>query len=352
MNGRERVLTALDGGTPDRVPRALGFGRVEIKELAPAGEYRDDLIDVQFVRFGPWPAVEELRRLIKPYPLDTRLGTTEQATTYQRWGYHPETPDQRNPLAHARSLDDLRALTFPDADVPDDVEGLTRQVAELHASGLAAGGNLPHLGGELFEAAWRLRGLESFLLDMIHRPEWAHLLLGRLTEMALVAAEAMARTGADVLALSDDIGMPRSMMMGPHHWREFLKPRMKAIIEAARAVNPDMRVLYHSDGYYEPIIADLVEIGVDAINPLQPEHMDAVGIRRRFGPRPALWGAVGHQTTFPLASPEDIRREVKLRIETLGRAGLVICPAYDIYGAANPWENIAAFINATEEYGW
>lgn len=351
MNGRERVLTALDGGTPDRVPRALGFGRVEIKELAPADEYRDDLIDVQFVRFGPWPANEELRRLIKPYPLDTRLGTAEQAATYQRWDYHPETPDQRNPLAHARSLDDLRDFPFPDADVPDDVEELTRQVEELHASGLAAGGNLPHLGGELFEAAWRLRGLEGFLLDMIERPEWAHLLLGRLTDMALVAAEAMARTGADVLALSDDIGMPCTMMMSPRHWREFFKPRMATIIQAARAVNPDMRVLYHSDGYYEPVIADLMEIGVDAINPVQPEHMDAARIRRRFGSRPALWGTVGHHTTLALASPEDIRREVKLRIETLGRAGLVICPAYDLYGAARRWENVAAFLEAAEEYG-
>lgn len=351
MDGRERLLTALDGGTPDRVPRALGFGRVEIKELAPPGEYRDDLIDVQFVRFGPWPAVEELRRLIKPYPLDTRLGTTEQAAVYERWDYHPGTPDQRNPLAHARSLDDLRDFPFPDPEVPDDVEGLTRQVEELHAGGRAAGGNLPHLGGELFEAAWRLRGLESFLLDMVERPEWAHLLLGRLTDVAVVAAEAMARTGVDVLALSDDVGMPHGMMMGPHHWCEFLKPRMAAIIDAARAVNPDVRVLYHSDGHYEPIIGDLVDIGVDAINPLQPEHMDAARIRRRFGARPALWGTVGHQSTFASAEPEDIRREVKLRIDTLGRAGLVICPAYDLYGSASPWENIRAFLVAAERYG-
>ena len=129
-------------------------------------------------------------------------------------------------------------------------------------------------------------------------------------------------------------------------WREFFKPRLAGIIRAARTINPDLRVLFHSDGYFEPIIGDLVEIGVDAINPLQPEYMDAASIRRRFGTRPALWGTVGRQTTFSFSTPDEIRREVKSRIDTLGRAGLVICPAYDIDEPDIPWENIAAF--ATE----
>jgi len=351
MTGRERILTAMDGGTPDRVPRALGFGRVEIEQLAPEGEYRDDLIDVQFVRFGPWPATDELRRLIKPYPLDTRLGTTEQAEGYQRWRYLPEAPGRRNPLAHARSLDDLREFPFPDAGAPEDVEGLAQQVEDIHARGQAAGGNLPHLGGELFEAAWRLRGLEGFLTDMFERPEWAHYLLDRLAGLGVVTAEAVARAGVDVLALGDDVGMPRSMLVTPAQWREFLGPRMAAIIGAARAVKPDLRVLYHSDGYYAPIVGDVMDIGVNAINPLQPEHMDAAGLRRRFGPRLAMWGTVGHQTTLTHGTPDDLRREVAQVIGALGRAGLIVAPAYDLYGIADPWPKLAALLQAVEEYG-
>jgi uroporphyrinogen decarboxylase len=94
-----------------------------------------------------------------------------------------------------------------------------------------------------------------------------------------------------------------------------------------------------------------MEIGVNAINPLQPDHMDAVRIRERFGPRLALWGTVGHQTTFSYATPEQIRQEVKRRIETLGRRGLILCPAYDIDEPDIPWQNVVAFLKAAEEFG-
>jgi uroporphyrinogen decarboxylase len=351
MNSHERLLTAMDGGKPDRVPRALNFYRVEIEKLAPPGQYRDDLVDVQFVKFTPSPEEEELRRLARPFSPDTRLGTPAQVTTYTRWDYRPETPDRRNPLARARSLDDLRCFSFPDLSADYHVDGLARQVQDLHARGLAAGGNLPHLGGELFEAAWRLRGLENFLIDLIERPDWAHFLLDRLTELARRNAEALARAGVDVLALDDDVGMPQTMMIGPAHWREFFKPRLAAIIQAAQDTKPDLRILFHSDGYFEPIIADLIDIGVNAINPLQPDHMDAVHIRQRYGPQLALWGTVGHQTTFSFASPDEIRQEVEHRIETLGRAGLILCPAYDIDEPDIPWENIAAFLEAAEACG-
>ncbi|MEJ2732907.1 MAG: uroporphyrinogen decarboxylase family protein [Anaerolineae bacterium] len=164
-------------------------------------------------------------------------------------------------------------------------------------------------------------------------------------------AETLARAGVDVLALDDDVGMPRTMMISPAAWREFLKPRMAGIIQAARAIKPELRVLYHSDGYFEPIVGDLVEIGVNAINPLQPDHMDASRIRQRFGPRLALWGTVGRHTTFSLSNPDEIRREVKLRIETLGRAGLILCPAYDVDEPDIPWENVAAFLEAVRTFG-
>jgi len=141
------------------------------------------------------------------------------------------------------------------------------------------------------------------------------------------------------------------MMIGPVTWREFFKSRLAAIIGDARGAAPALRVLYHSDGDFTPIVGDLVEIGVDAINPLQPEYMDPVEIRRRHGVRPALWGTVGRQTTFSWSTPEEIDREVKARIDTLGRAGLVLSPAYDIDEPDVPRENVAAFLEAVHTYG-
>jgi uroporphyrinogen decarboxylase len=351
MNGRERLLTTLDGKEPDRIPRALSFCRVDIEHLAPPGEGREDMVDVHFVRFPPSPEDEELARRGRPFRPDTRLGTFEQQMTYARWEYRPQDPTGRNPLAQARSLEELRTFRFPDVSTPYHVEGLSQQVQALHAHGLAAGGNLPHLGGELFETAWRLRGLENSLLDLVERPEWAHLLLDRLTDMACRNAETLAGAGADVMFLDDDVGMPGTMVISPDTWRTFFKPRMEHIVRAARAVKPDLHVLFHSDGYYEPIIDDLIEIGMDGINPLQPEHMDAARIRRRYGPRLVLWGTVGRQTTFNMGGPDEIRREVQYRIDTLGRAGLVLSPAYDIDEPDVPWRNVLAFLEAAEAYG-
>lgn len=351
MNNRERLLIAMDGGEPDRIPRALGFYHVEIEKLAPPDQYRDDLVSIRFVQFPPSPEEEELRRTARPYPPDTRLGTPTQIATYDRWNYHPQKLEDRNPLAKARTLEDLQDFPFPDVSAPYQVEGLVRQVQDWHALGLAVGGNLPHLGGELFESAWRLRGLENFLIDLIQRPDWAHFLLDQLTDVAQRNAETLARTGIDVLALDDDVGMPETMMISPDTWREFFKPRLAEIIQAARAIKPDLRILFHSDGFYEPIIGDLIDIGVNAINPLQPEYMDAAHIRRQFGSRLALWGTVGRQTTFSFATPEEIRQEVKARIETIGRSGLILGPAYDIDEPDIPWENVAAFFEAAETYG-
>ena len=351
MNARERLLAALDGQEPDRVPCALSFYRVDVERLAPSGAWSDDMVDVRFVRFPPSPEGEALGRLGRPFPPDTRLGTFDQITTYHRWSYRPQTPERRNPLARASSLDDLRRFPFPDASAPLHMAGLAQQVRDLHGRGLAAGGNLPHLGGELFETAWRLRGLESFLLDLIERPDWAAYLIERLTQLASRNARSLAKAGVDLLALDDDIGMPGAMMISPTTWRRFFKPPLADIIQAARALKPDLRVLFHSDGFFEPIIGDLIEIGVNCINPLQPDHMNAARIRRRYGTRLALWGTVGGQTTFSCSTAEAIRREVKVRIDTLGRSGLVLSPAYDLGEPDIPWENIAAFLQAARAYG-
>ena len=346
MTGLDRILAALDGQEPDRIPLALAFYHVDGAALAPPGAWHDDLVDIEFVEFPVSAEEDELRRLALPYAGNARLGSPSQAARYAAWRYHPEATEEANPLERATSLADLERFPFPEVSGPRVVDGLARQVGDLHRLGLAAGGNTPHLGGELFEAAWRLRGLESFLVDLIRRKEMAHFLLDRLAELARLNATTLALAGVDVLALDDDVGMPGTMMISPTTWREFFKPRLAGIIDAARAAKPDLRVIYHSDGHFEPILDDLVEIGIAGINPVQPEYMDAVRIRRRFGPRLALWGTVGRQTTFAFADPESIRREVRTRIATLGRAGLVLCPAYDIDEPDIPWESIAAFLEA------
>ena len=352
MNGRERVLTALRGNTPDRVPRALSFGRVDLERLLPPDEPRESFVDVDFILFPDRPQDQALRELLKAHRVDTRLGTPEQAANYAAWHYHPETPQRSSPLENISSLQGLLDFPFPQDGERPDVAEMARQVDEIHSRGLAAGSTLPHLGGELFEPAWRLRGLKALLLDFALRPECAHVLLRRLGEMAQAKARTVAEAGADVLSLGDDVGMPGRMIFSPEHWREFIKPQVTAIVTAAKSVKPDIHVIYHSDGHYEPIVGDLIEIGISAINPLQPEHMDARRIRRRFGTSIAFWGTVGSHNSFALATPELIRREVRLRVETLGRAALILCPAYGVgWPDTIPLANIRAFLDAADEFG-
>jgi uroporphyrinogen decarboxylase len=351
VTGRDRVLAALNGEEPDRVPLALAFYRTDGAGLAPSGTWRDDLVDVEFVEFPVSDEEAELRRVAAPFEGNTRVGSPSQVARYATWRYDPARPDAGNPLERARSLADLEQFSFPAVGGPRVVETLADAVAEVHRRGLAAGGNTPHLGGELFEAAWRLRGLEAFLLDLVERPDMAHYLLDRLAELGRRNAATLAAAGVDVLSLDDDVGMPGRMIMSPSLWRTFFKPRLAGMIDAARTVKPDVQVLYHSDGTIEPILDDLVEIGVAALNPVQPEHMDAGRIRRRFGRRLALWGCVGRQTTFAFAGPAAIAAEVQARIGDLGRAGLVLCPAYDIDEPDVPWENVAAFLEAGRRHG-
>lgn len=351
MGGRRRILAAMRGADPDRIPCALSFYHVSMQDLAPYAAPELELIDVQFIRFPISPEEKELGRRARPFPADTRLGSAFQIATYQRWRYAPDNPGRRNPLAQASTLKELQDFPFPALHGMYDPLDVQHQIQRIHADDRAAGGNLPHLGGELFEAAWRLRGLENFLLDLIRRPEMAHFLLDRLTELACRNAAVLARGGVDLLSLDDDIGMPGTMIISPNLWRQFFKPRFKSIIQAARQENPEILVLFHSDGFFTPIIPDLIEIGVQAINPLQPDHMDAGAIRAAFGSQLVLWGTVGHHTTFSFGSPEAIRAEVAERIRSLGREGLILCPAYDIDEPDVPWENVAAFLTAVRDFG-
>ncbi|MEZ4767117.1 MAG: uroporphyrinogen decarboxylase family protein [Caldilineales bacterium] len=106
-------------------------------------------------------------------------------------------------------------------------------------------------------------------------------------------------------------------------------------------------MFYHSDGNYGAILPELVEIGVNVVNPIQPDCMDAAAIRAEFGSRLALWGTVGTANTWDHGTPDDIRREVQQRLESLGQGGLLLAPAYDV--DFTPLENLRAFVDAVRD---
>ena len=349
MNSRERVRAALTCRIPDRIPMALAFWEESLPAIAPRTPAEHFGLDVRFVEYAPSPSQDDFIRYLAELPHDVHVGDLAQLRTYHEWRYRPELgPD--GPLSAAQTVAELASHTFPALSDPQRYAGLCAQVAQWHAQGWAVAGGPPHLGGELFESGYRLRGFANFLLDLAANKALAHYLLDQLTAIILHSVLILARAGVDILLLDDDVAMPTGLIIGPATWREFFKPRLSGVIRLAREIQPELLVFYHSDGDFTGIVADLVEIGVNVINPLQPDCMDALAIKQRFGERLALWGTVGTAALWDHGTPNQIRTEVRQRIETLGPGGLLLSPAYDLDYA--PFANVAAFVDAVAEFGY
>jgi uroporphyrinogen decarboxylase len=203
----------------------------------------------------------------------------------------------------------------------------------------------------LFESAWYARGFENFLMDLAERSPIAAMLLDRLLEIRCGQARVFAEAGADVLRLGDDVGTERAMMISPAIFRSMFIPRYRKIIEIAREIKPDILVFFHSDGDCREAIPDLIDIGVDILNPIQPECMDPAALKAQYGDRLAFWGTVGTQTTMPFGTPDDVRNEVRERIRTVGEGGGLLLAPTHLLQTEVPWENIVAFFEAVDEFG-
>lgn len=183
----------------------------------------------------------------------------------------------------------------------------------------------------IFETAWALRGLEQLMMDMVLDPQRADRILDVPYRYHLRAAQRLTEMGVDMIWTGDDIGSQQGMLISPEVWRRFLKPRMADLIGTIKDINPDLKVAYHSCGNLHLVIGDLVEIGVDVLNPVQPQCMDPAEIKKEFGDRLCFWGTIDEQHTLPFGTPDDVRREVRRRLETVGRSGgLIIGPVHHV----------------------
>jgi uroporphyrinogen decarboxylase len=221
---------------------------------------------------------------------------------------------------------------------------VSERVQTLQAQGLAVAA----YAGSVFEQSWYLCGLENLMTDLIARPEIAHDLFQRTAAFQQYAARKFARAGVDILITGDDIAGQTGPLISLKTWRRFLKPLLAATVRAIRESNSTTKIFYHSDGNVEAFIPDLIEIGVEILNPIQPEAMDPAAIKRRYGDRLSFWGTVSVQHTMPLGTPDDVRAEVRARIREVGSGGgLILAPAH-VLGPETPWENIVAFFEAAD----
>ena len=168
--------------------------------------------------------------------------------------------------------------------------------------------------------------------------------------MSIRRASLYAAAGADILFLGDDIGMQQSIMMSEGMYTTWIKPRLKRVIDAAKAIKPDIIVFYHSCGYIEPFIPHLIEVGVDVLNPVQPECMDVEKILKEYGDRLSFHGTIGTQSVMPFGTPQEVRDNVKRNLDLAGdKGGLFVAPSH-LLEPEVPWENIKAYVDACRNY--
>jgi uroporphyrinogen decarboxylase len=201
----------------------------------------------------------------------------------------------------------------------------------------------------IFEAAWALRGYEQLLMDMATDEGKANRVLDLPYHYHKTVTQHLASLGVDMIWLGDDVGGQQAMLMSPKMWRKYLKPRMAELIAALRAINPLIKIAYHTDGVVYPIIPELIEIGIDVLNPIQPQAMDPAKLKAEHGDRLCFWGSLDIQQTLPFGTPEDVQREVIMRLKTIGRdGGLLIGPTHNLQ-LDTPLENFWALVNTIRE---
>jgi uroporphyrinogen decarboxylase len=251
-----------------------------------------------------------------------------------------------HPLQGIEELEKIKSYPFPKFDEGDG--SLQRSLVEkLHTRGLAAVGNMQMT---IWETAWYLRGMEDLMMDMMGEEPAAAFILDTVTDQAIIRAVSYAGAGADIVYLGDDIGMQSRIMMSVELYRSWLKPRLKKVIDAAKAINPDLIIMYHSCGYVIPFIDDLIDAGVDVLNPIQPESMDYREVVAAFEDRLSFHGCIGTQRLMPFGTPDEVRTAVKECLDSMGpRGGMLAAPTH-VLEPEVPWENILAYAEACRAY--
>jgi len=360
LTARQRLVTALSRGKPDRVPRDIswGFSPALLEVFRAKTGYSDPdehfKTDVRFVFLEVPPERAEGEAEARRARFGRYFSDLPTDATFTEWGtahvpgsfYH--FVHQEMPMQSFAAVSELESYPFPTLCEPWRQGYASKRIADWHAQDLAVGG---FLALTIFETAWALRGMEQLFSDFVENPEFARILLDRITDVQCQAARFFAESEVDVLVLGDDVSMQTGMLMSPATWRHWFKGRLARVIAAARAIKPDLHILYHSDGNPTAIIPELIEIGVTVLNPVQPECVDPAELKRTFGEHLAFWGTIGTQTTMPFGKPEDVYREVKLRMETVGYdGGLVIGPTH-LLEPDVPWENVVALYDAIDKFG-
>ncbi len=345
MTGRERWLAVLNRKTPDRVPMDY-WGTPEATERLCRhlgcdfdGVCRTLHIDTPYTVSGryagpPLPEHEDVFG-VRTRPVDYGSGVYWEA--------------ENTPLSAYTSVEEIEAnYRWPSPDwwdyahLPGEIEGKEERI-------IRGGGSEPMLTYK-----W-LRGDQQAFLDLLLYPEVVHYCLGKLFDLAYQQTLRIFETipgAVSITYVAEDLGGQDTLMYSPGHIREFLLPGMKRMMDLTR--QHGSFVFVHTDGASREAIPDLIDIGMQVLNPIQWRcaGMDREGLKRDFGGRIVFHGAVDNQQTLPFGTVQEVRQEVEDNLRILGAGGgYILGPCHNIQPVSPP-ENIVALYETGYELGW
>lgn len=230
----------------------------------------------------------------------------------------------------------LAEYEFPDPCGESFYENIQRQISSAPYKF-----RVYSVGFSLFERAWTLRGMEKLMMDFVINPSFVHELFTSIADWNIAHIRRAMEFEIDAVHFGDDWGQQRGLLMGPHYWREFIKPQLKRMYDAVR--RSGLFVSIHSCGDVDELFDDLVGIGLNCFNPFQPEVMDVADLLSQYRGRLAFHGGMSIQSTLPYGNISEVKNETH-RLLALGtKGGYIFSPAHAVPGDV-PVENLVVMI--------
>jgi uroporphyrinogen decarboxylase len=380
LTPRQRLLTTLNRHQPDRVPLDLGGNQTGIHKFAYEKLIRllglhEDIAIMDLVQQLAKPSETVLERL----RIDTRYVWAKGASSFKggvikrqrngrawhdftdefgiTWSMPEEHPYyfdiSHSPLA-GLSLDEIKAYPFPKGDDPSRFEGLRDRALRIKQETPYAvvGG----ISGVVYEFCWYLRGLENLFQDMIERPQILETIIDRTLQFWLDWFRLYLDEAGDVLdviMIGDDLAGQNGPLFSPKIYRAVIKPRQKRLVQYIKS-RTHAKIWYHSCGSVLEYLPDLLDNGIDVLNPVQisAKGMEPARLKAEFGDRLAFWGGgIDSQHVLPRATPAEIRESVRRNLEAFKPGGGYVFNNVHNIQADVPPENILAMYDAAYEFG-
>jgi len=333
---KQRIIQSIKRNKLDKIPTQITFtpkmSRIVARHLRTSENELERKLD---------------NHIIAVPPDDTARIDEEEGIRYDHWGIGWDTKLTEGFLIRVRPL--KKSPTLSGYNFPNPKE--SRLFNSLKEAMQKYGDEyfiLLDQGWTLFERAHCLRGFENLLTDFILNKKFVEKLLDKITEYVISMAKEAIKLGVDGGYTGDDFGGQDGLLFSPKLWRELFKPRYKKIWGIFKKAN--LPVFHHSCGDVRAIIPDMLEIGLDVLNPVQPQAMPIEELAKEYRRDLTFWGGISVQKTLPFGTKEEVEEEVVKCIRVLGNNnGYILGPSHDMTSDI-PLENFDTLLSAIERY--